>query len=165
MATENSPPLQGRGRGGGVAKDKLALQRKRATTMRNEPTEPEKRLWRALSGSKLGGFKFRRQSVVGPYIADFCCPQKALIVEIDGDTHRPDADARRDTTLAILGFKTVRFANRDVMTNIEGVLATLLAALRASPDRWATAPPHPPPPRGGRCHPNPSPEGEGLSGL
>ena len=46
----------------------------RAREMRLNPTEPETRLWRHLSASQLGGFKFRRQSVIDYYIADFFCP-------------------------------------------------------------------------------------------
>jgi very-short-patch-repair endonuclease len=59
----------------------------RAHAMRRDPTEPEKRLWRHLSNSQLGGFKVRRQAVIAPFIADFLGPAKALVVEVDGDTH------------------------------------------------------------------------------
>jgi very-short-patch-repair endonuclease len=52
--------------------------------MHCDPREPEKRLWRNLSRSQLGGFKFRRQAVTGSYFADFLCPAKVLIVEVDG---------------------------------------------------------------------------------
>jgi len=119
--------------------------------MRRDPTEPEKRLWRNLSNSQLSGFKFRRQAVIGAHIADFLCPAKALIVEVDGDTHDPDRDNRRDTVLAAQRYRTIRFTNAEVMQNVEGVLLTILRALMTTADRWA-----------GRPHPNPSPEGEGL---
>jgi very-short-patch-repair endonuclease len=46
----------------------------RAREMRREPTEPEKRLWRHLSNRQLGGYKFRRQATIEPYIADFPLP-------------------------------------------------------------------------------------------
>ena len=118
--------------------------------MRREPTEPEKRLWRALSRTQLGGFKFRRQSVIGAFIADFLCPQKALIVEVDGDTHDIDGDRRRDAALQSLGFTVLHVTNADVVHNLNGVCETILTALRQAPDRWASP------------HPNPSPEGEGL---
>jgi very-short-patch-repair endonuclease len=146
----NSPPLQGRGRGWGLSVRQLATMQERADDFRRNPTEPEKRLWRALSGSKLGGYKFRRQAVIGGAIADFLCPQKALVVEIDGETHREGSDDRRDGRLDALGYRVVRFGNGDVMTNLDGVCERLLAMLNAAPDRW-----HSP-------HPNPSPEGEGL---
>jgi very-short-patch-repair endonuclease len=120
--------------------------------MRGNPTEPEKRLWAHLSRSQLGSFKFRRQATIGRVIVDFLCPATGLIVEIDGDTHvDAEADARRDATLGALGYRVIRVGNSDVMRNIEGVLQHLLAALQAMPVRQAP-------------HPNPSPEGEGLSG-
>jgi very-short-patch-repair endonuclease len=122
----------------------------RAVEMRRNPTEWEKRLWREMSGTKLG-YKFRRQHVIAPYIADFFCPSKGLIVEIDGDTHDPTIDAVRDDFIAGKGFQTLRFSNVDIRDNMEGVLLTIMAALQARADRWSGMP-----------HPNPSPEGEGL---
>ena len=101
--------------------------------------------------SQLGGHKFRRQPVIGPFIPDFLCAQKALIVEVDGDTHDIRADLKRDAALNKLGFAVLRFSNADVMQNIEGICETILFALEQAPDRWASP------------HPNPSPEGEGLS--
>ena len=148
-----------------------------ARTMRNAPTEPEKRLWRHLSRSQLG-YKFRRQATLAPFIVDFFCPAYGLIVEIDGDTHSLETDARRDALLAERGFKTIRFTNSDVMTNMEGVLTAILETVRSQPLRW----PHPNPvgrsPRAGIAAGNPStmpgawltpidrptPEGEGLTG-
>ena len=123
--------------------------------MRREPTEPEKRLWRYLSRSQLGGFKFRRQAVIEPGIVDFFCPSKGLIVEVDGETHVAEKDRIRDEALLRRGFPTIRFTNDQVMDNMDGVLTTLLERLRSLPDRW-----------GGDCPtPNPSPEGEGLMTL
>jgi|TARA_R110002049_G_scaffold145975_1_gene308357 very-short-patch-repair endonuclease len=109
----------------------------RAREMRRNPTEPEKRLWRHLSGSQLRGHKFRRQAVVEHYIADFFCPLKKLIVEVDGDTHDVEADFKRAERLWSKGYRTVRFGNRDVMGNMEGVLLVLVDALESAPDRWA----------------------------
>ena len=146
----NSPPLQGRGRGWGLSAGRLAQLAGFAREMRREPTEPETRLWAKLSRSQLGGHKVRRQSVIGPFIADFLCPQKALIVEADGDTHGAEADKARDAALQSMGHRIIRVANHEVMTNIEGVCAAILGALEQAPDRWASP------------HPNPFPEGEGL---
>ena len=118
--------------------------------MRNQPTEPELRLWSILRGHQLGGYKFRRQERIGGAIADFFCPQKGLVVEVDGDTHTdPAADARRTVNLEALGFRVVRVTNLEVMQNLEGVWQHLLSILEEMPDRRAP-------------HPNPSPEGEGL---
>jgi very-short-patch-repair endonuclease len=147
----NSPPLQGRGRGWGLFAERLEQLGSYAKDMRREPTEPEKRLWRALSRSQLGGYKFRRQSVIGPFIADFMCPQKGLIIEVDGHTHTDLAkDAWRDTQLGEMGFRVFHVPNSEVMQNLDGVCEGLLALLAEMPDRYE------------RPHPNPSPEGEGL---
>ena len=146
----NSPPLQGRGKGWGLSAEYLALLHKRAAEMRGNPTEPEKRVWGVLSGSQLGGHKFRRQAVIAPFIADFLCPQRSLIVEVDGDTHDETKDRLRDDVLAERGYDVVRVTNHEVMTNLEGVAFAIGAALAEAVRRWD------------RPHPNPSPEGEGL---
>jgi very-short-patch-repair endonuclease len=120
--------------------------------MRRDPTEAEKRLWRYLSNSQLGGFKFRRQAKLGNRIADFFCPSIGLIVEVDGDTHDPQTDARKDAIARRQGFHVIRFSNADVIQNVEGVFTTLLSSAQSLPPRanWRLP------------HPNPSPEGEGL---
>jgi len=149
----HTPPLQGRGRGWGVSANAIAGLQGHARDMRSNPTEPEKHLWTHLSRSQLGGFKFRRQATIGRVIVDFLCPATGLIVEVNCDTHVDvEADARRDVALEVLGYRVIRIGNSDVMRNIEGVLQHLLATLQAMPPRRAP-------------HPNPSPEGEGLSGL
>jgi very-short-patch-repair endonuclease len=120
----------------------------RARELRNHATDPELRLWRYLRNSQLGGFKFRRQIAIPPFVADFLCPAKGLIVEIDGWTHDAASDAGRDVQLRTRGFLTLRFTNTEVMGNIEGVTRRILNQLQTLPDRWP--------------HPNPSPKGEGL---
>ena len=119
----------------------------RAGKLRTALTPFEAKLWRHLSRSQLG-YKFRRQHVIGNCIIDFFCPQKGLIVEIDGDTHDARRDRYRDRRHKTLGFDTLRFTNADVGKNVDGVLTVILDQLRALPDRW----PHPS---------IPSPEGEG----
>ena len=118
----------------------------RAKRLRKEGSPFEARLWRRLSRSQLGGHKFRRQHVIGNCIVDFFCPQKGLIVEVDGDTHDPAKDAVRDRLHAERGFSTIRFSNPQVSNEMDAVLQCLLDALEALPDRWP--------------HPNPSPQGE-----
>ena len=137
-----------RGLGWGLSVEQIRWLQERAHEMRRNPTEPEKRLWRSLSNSQVDGLKFRRQEVIGPYIADFMCPARSLIVEVDGDTHDEAKDRLRDL-LEQFGFLVLRVTNADVMTNAEGVVETIahIAASRSSR--------HNP-------HPNPSPEGEGL---
>ena len=146
---KEAPPLQGRGLGWGLSQEQIDWLHARAKEMRRNPTEPEKRLWRHLSNGQLGGLKFRRQEVIGRYIADFMCPARSLIVEVDGDTHAEAKDKLRDDVLAQFGFLVLRVTNHDVMSNPEGVLTAILLAAEGRASR------HMP-------HPNPSPEGEGL---
>jgi very-short-patch-repair endonuclease len=104
--------------------------------MRKEPTPFENLLWQRLRASRLDGFKFRRQTVIEPCICDFFCSSKGLVVEVDGDTHDADYDARRDAWLAEKGFTVLRFTNAEVGKNIEGVAEAILSTLRALPDRF-----------------------------
>ena len=126
----NAVPSTGRGKDWGLTAEFLEELHRRANEMRRNPTEPEKFLWRHLSNSQLGGYKFRRQSVIGPYIADFLCPQLALIVEVDGDTHDEAKDRLRDDVLAERGFRVLRVTNADVLHNMPSVLETILHTLR-----------------------------------
>jgi very-short-patch-repair endonuclease len=96
--------------------------------MRHEPAPAEQTLWWQLRDRRLGGFKFRRQQPVGPFIADYYCPECRLIVELDGETHdgRQAYDARRTRWLSNNGHTVLRFTNTDIHTNLDGVLSALL---------------------------------------
>ena len=126
-----------------------------ARSMRREPTPAERKLWRALSAKKLEGLKFRRQSVIDDVIADFHCPQAALVVEIDGGTHDVDKDTRRDCKLAAKGLLTLRFSNQQVSENLDGVLRTIAAEAFARCSRKTL--PRPLPEEGGGQFPRSSP--------
>jgi very-short-patch-repair endonuclease len=115
-----------------------------ARKMRKEPTEPEKRLWRNLSNSQLGGFKFRRQTVIGPYICDFSCSWNGLIIEVDGETHDIDSDAERDAYLTQAGYHVFHVTNGDVMNNMDGVLQMILGHCERLPERRYAPTPTPP---------------------
>ncbi|MDP3676858.1 MAG: endonuclease domain-containing protein [Novosphingobium sp.] len=110
--------------------------------MRRNPTEAERALWRVLRARRLCGWKFRRQVRIDPYIVDFVCFSARVIVEADGSQHaESESDAVRDAFLKAQGFRVLRFWNNDVLTNREGVLTALLAALE-------TPLPNPSPARG-----------------
>ena len=109
-----------------------------ARSMRRQMTEPETRLWLQLRAERFEGVKFRRQKVIGRYIADFAANEPKLVVEVDGDTH--DVDNRRDQVrsryLEEQGYRVLRFSNVDVMGNLDGVLTRLsevIAQPRISP--------------------------------
>src|SRR6516165_3321237 len=95
----------------------------RAREMRSNMTEPEKRMWYGCL--KQLPQRFRRQRPFGPYIADFYCASLKLVVEIDGDSHATAEaiayDAERTAFLEGLGLRVVRFSNREVMENLDGV--------------------------------------------
>ncbi|MGB7654956.1 MAG: endonuclease domain-containing protein, partial [Novosphingobium sp.] len=129
--------------GGGVTRQSLL---KRAADMRKNATEPERRMWTQLRDSRFYGFKFRRQVQIGWRIVDFFCPAKGLVIEIDGDTHDAERDLLSDFRLEReTGFRVVRFANPDVMENLDGVLTALKIALEQQPDRWLNRGEHHPP--------------------
>ena len=102
----------------------------RAKAMRSDPTGPEARLWYHLRAKRFHGVKFARQVVMGPLIADCAARSHMLVVELDGDTHTDQArDARRTAWLEEQGYRVIRFANTDVMANLEGVLQVLADAI------------------------------------
>ena len=104
-----------------------------AKRMRTEQTPFEQKLWYALRASRFAGAKFRRQVVIGRYVADFACRiPRMLVIEVDGDTHglQAEYDARRTTFLESKGYRVLRFTNQEVGTNLEGVLMTIAEALR-----------------------------------
>jgi len=109
--------------------------RTRARELRREMTEPERRLWQIVRAGRLG-FKFQRQVVLAPYIADFAARSERLVIEIDGETHGSDIayDARRTADLEARGYRVLRFTNAEVMSNPEGVTRTILMALGRDPE-------------------------------
>ena len=94
-----------------------------ARGFRRDATCVERRLWYALRQSELP-WKFRRQHPIGNYIADFCCIEKGLIVELDGSHHEERAaqDEERTRWLSEHGFQVLRFWNHEVMPNPEGAI-------------------------------------------
>jgi very-short-patch-repair endonuclease len=82
----------------------------------------EQRLWHALRGAQLGA-SFRRQHLVGPYVLEFYCASAGLAVELDGDEHtsRAHRDSVRTRFLNRRGIRVIRFCNRDVWNNLDGV--------------------------------------------
>jgi len=118
----------------------------RARELRAAGTDAERKLWSAIRGSQLGGFKFRRQVPIGRYIADFVCPARKLIVEVDGGQHTVDGDAARTAFLEGQGYRVLRFWNNEVLRNLDGVwrvianaLSPLLEGERAGPAPFFTA--------------------------
>jgi very-short-patch-repair endonuclease len=103
------------------------VQIQRARALRRNETDVERKLWHALRGRQVVQLKFRRQVPIGPYVVDFVCVGKMLVVELDGGQHaiRRDHDAIRTRALEARGYRIVRFWNHEVVENIDGVLAQI----------------------------------------
>jgi very-short-patch-repair endonuclease len=110
------------------------LRRDRARRLRRDQTEAEARLWAALRGGRLDGWKWRRQVTVGPFIVDFLCLEAALAVELDGGIHadQVEYDLRREAYLKRRGLQVLRFTNARVADDPDRVACTILSACRES---------------------------------
>ena len=108
-----------------------------ARILRREETIAEKRLWEQLRNRTLEGFKFSRQVPIGPYVADFICRDRRLIVEADGATHSTEEelanDNRRTGFLKSEGYTVIRFQNDEILNGMDEVLTLILQALRNYP--------------------------------
>ncbi|MEH3157561.1 MAG: DUF559 domain-containing protein [Sphingomonas taxi] len=103
----------------------------RARQLRRDAPEPERRLLHALREA-FPHLKWRHQAPVGPFYADMLCLSEKLVIEVDGDTHAGagNRDASRAAFMAGKGYRTLRFSNADVMTNLEGVITQISFSLR-----------------------------------
>lgn len=103
----------------------------KARKLRKNPTEAELKLWKHLRLRQLGGYKFRRQHSLGPYIVDFACLEKKLIVEVDGGQHsvKVDYGTQRMAWLESQGFRVLRFWNNEVLKEIEVVKEAIAEVL------------------------------------
>lgn len=93
--------------------------------LRREATQSEKILWKALRENRnFLKMKCRRQHPIGPYIADFFCYEKQLVVELDGLSHdsRQNTDRRRDAFMASLGIKVLRYGDADVLQDVHVII-------------------------------------------
>ena len=96
---------------------------RRARSLRKKMTEPERWLWFKLRGRRFAKFKFRRQVPLGPFIADFVCFERNLILELDGGQHtlRREYDAERTRFLEKNGFRVVRIWNNELHESADAV--------------------------------------------
>ena len=101
-------------------------------------TDAERLLWQHLRNRQLGEYKFRRQRPIGPYIVDFVCLEKKLVVEVDGGQHagQVELDTKRSGYLKEKGYQVLRFWNNEVLKEIESILSVVLSSL----DRNVTSP-------------------------
>ncbi|PHS23981.1 MAG: hypothetical protein COA84_10220 [Robiginitomaculum sp.] len=122
--------------------------RKQAKHLRAEMTRAETILWTRLKGRNLHGYRFHRQRPIGPYIVDFACKTRRLVIEVDGATHSTDMevkhDLRRTAFLEDKGWQVLRVSNLDIYESLNGVLEAIASKLPPP-----SASPPPPPQAGG----------------
>jgi very-short-patch-repair endonuclease len=112
---------------------KVAEANKARRLLRNA-TIAEQRLWYRLRSRSLYGMKFVRQEPIGPYIVDFVCRERRLIIEVDGRQHaESERDLVRDRWLRDHKYRILRFWNNDVIQNTDGVLEAIAEVLGAAP--------------------------------
>ena len=108
---------------------------KRARELRRHMTDAEKKLWNKLRNRQLNNLKFRRQVPFGHYYLDFYCPQKQLVIEVDGGQHYTNKgqsqDIGRTSFIRKNGLKIVRYSDRDVLLNISSVLRDILHEIKS----------------------------------
>jgi very-short-patch-repair endonuclease len=115
--------------------------------LRQASTDAERLLWYRLRAGRLSGLKFRRQHPIPPYVVDFYCEAKKLVVELDGSQHDVTVNQVRTKFLESCDLKVLRYWDNDVLQQTDAVLEAILDAVG---DRTLT--------------PTPLPTGEGLEG-
>ena len=103
----------------------------RRRELRHNLTNAERKLWSRLRSKQLFGLKFRRQFSVGPYILDFYCPSLRTAIELDGGHHlkRRTYDEQRDAFLKSDHIRVLRFWNREIMEDLEGIISQIVNEL------------------------------------
>ena len=109
--------------------DLLPIKRR----LQSNQTPAEQLLWSKLRGFQIHGLKFRRQHGIGSYIVDFFCPERSLVIEVDGDVHHTETqqtkDLERENHLKSLGLQILRYTNDEIIKNLDGVLKDLTRQL------------------------------------
>ena len=101
--------------------------RSKAKELRKAGILHEALLWNEIKSKKLNGLDFDRQKIIGNYIVDFYCAERATVIEVDGFSHndKQTKDISRDFYLSNLGLKVIRILAKDVLQDMQGVVAFL----------------------------------------
>ena len=131
--TEETSSLKG---GGDQCLHKYTkFAQQKSIELRKNMTDAEQKLWSHIRKKQLNGYKFRRQQPIGPFVVDFVCLPKKLILEIDGGQHNSEecikTDNQRTIYLASKGFTILRFWNNEIFDNIQGVLEQIINTLNS----------------------------------
>ena len=93
-------------------------------------TQAERLLWQALRPLRQQGFTFRRQQIIGGFIADFYCHNARLVVEVDGGVHadQPEYDQERDAIIAAYDLQVLRIPNEDIHERLTETMRRVITA-------------------------------------
>ncbi|MFH1342567.1 MAG: endonuclease domain-containing protein [Pseudomonadota bacterium] len=115
-----------------------SVRRAAAKKLRANTTPHERILWRTLKELPVHGTHFRRQAPIGPYVVDFFCPARHLIIEVDGGHHNDDENSKRDHERQVWleqeGYRVVRFWNSEINSDLNAVLERIYVELHGSRD-------------------------------
>ena len=103
--------------------------------LRQRQTKAESLIWTVLRAKRLAGLKFRRQHAIGPYIVDFACIEKDVVIELDGGyhEHQYEKDRVRQAFLESEGWQVIRFSNEDVLSDVEAVAISIARQMGVAP--------------------------------
>jgi very-short-patch-repair endonuclease len=111
-----------------------ADQKKKRKMLRSDMPLSEIILWQRLKGRQLEGYKFRRQFSVESFIVDFYSPELRLVIEVDGDSHYTEnsivSDRERQIKIEAFSIHFLRFTNREIYENLEGVLSAIAERIK-----------------------------------
>lgn len=98
-----------------------------ARKLRNNSTYGEIKLWKGLRNKQMLGYDFHRQKPIDNYIIDFYCPALKLAIEVDGPSHNEkiSEDNIRQKNLERFGIRFLRFSEKGILNNCEGVLGVI----------------------------------------
>lgn len=110
--------------------------------LRRNMTDAGNCMWYYLRNRRLSGYKFIREHAIGPYIVDFVCREKKLVIEVDGSQHLDATlyDAKRTHYLECCGYRILRVWNDEVFKNIQGVMELVLQLLKKVPNPPPSSP-------------------------
>ena len=104
-----------------IPKNKALLEN--AKELRKNMTRQERHLW--YDFLRDYPVKIYKQKIIGNYIADFYCHSALLVIELDGSQHYmaegADKDRKRTEVLEEMGIDVIRFSNREIDENFNGV--------------------------------------------
>ena len=104
------------------------LLKDRARELRKAGNLSEVVLWKRLRNKQFKGYNFDRQKIIGNFIVDFYCPNRGVVLEIDGSSHdnKQEYDTERNAFLEGLGLTVIHVTTGDVLNNLDGVMKFLL---------------------------------------